>query len=85
MREIYNPFTGFREKYIFPDISMNNVYIRPIIFKDKSYIVFYYLSDFLDDPASEESKRIRYGLDVSNIVSKGNAPNVADKEATALA
>jgi hypothetical protein len=85
MREIYNPFTGFREKYIFPDISMNNVYVRPIIFQDKSYIVFYYLSGFLDDSKSEESKKVSYGLKVSNIRSLDKAPNVPDPEASKLA
>lgn len=85
MREIYNPFTGFREKYIFPDVSMNNVYIRPIIFKDKSYIVFYYLSSFLDDAKSDESKKVKYGLKVSNIKSLNKAPSVQDPEAKTLA
>lgn len=45
LREIFNPFTGFREKLLFQDISMGNVYIRPIIFKQKSFIIYYFLPD----------------------------------------
>lgn len=61
MREIYNPFSGFREEVLFPDISMGNVYIRPIIFKKKSFIAYYFLSSSL-----KSSNKVSYTLQVIN-------------------
>lgn len=58
IREIYNPFTGFQERFIFPDISMNNVYIRPMVFEKKSFLIFYYLNGNLDNSANPESQKV---------------------------
>lgn len=85
MRILDNPFRGFTEYSTMPDQSMNNVYMRPVVFSEKSFIIYYYLSGFLEDKTSEESKKVMYAFEVSHVVSVKSAPSFLDPQSATLA
>ena len=59
--------------------------MRGITFKDKSYVIYYYVSGFLEDEKSEESKKVMYALEISQIISLKLAPSFPDPKAEVLA